>query len=232
MRVEKNPVLPVTATIAMALASTLCLTMVDVRIRYSGELFYGFMGWNLFLAWIPLGLALLCRWAAFSGRRRTSLALSALWLLFFPNAPYLLSDFVHLGHRTPVPLWWDGLMLAAFAGTGLGLGLLSLDLIRSAWQELAGRTLSWLGVLTALALSSVGVFLGRVFRFNSWDAFIHPLRIGRVLARFVEHRERLRTTSLGLAALTLALISAYAVFCGVARSRTEWAPVPPDRPMR
>lgn len=218
---ETTTALPITATLALVSASMLCLAMVGVRIHYTGESFYDFMVWNLFLAWIPLCLAAVAHRAAHAGHRLETLALSVLWLLFFPNAPYLLSDFVHLGEAHHVPLWCDGLMLTAFAGTGLALGLLSLDLVRFAWMEVAGRTLSWVGVVAAVGLSSVGIFLGRFFRFNSWDAILHPYRIGRALLRTLGRPDAVRFSTVGLTALTVSLLAAYAVFCGIARARVE-----------
>jgi len=65
----------------------------------TGTLTHGSLVWNLFLAWIPAGLALL----AYNLYRKGSclgaalvLPIAAVWLLFFPNAPYLITDIVHL----------------------------------------------------------------------------------------------------------------------------------------
>jgi uncharacterized membrane protein len=112
-------------------------------------------------------------------------------------------------------------MLASFAGTGLTVGLLSLDVVRVAWHRIGGSTISRVVVATALALSSVGVYLGRVFRFNSWDAFTRPLAIGHVLLRAWQNPAALRMTSVLLPALTVSLVATYGVFCGVALAHRE-----------
>ena len=58
---------------------------------------YGFIRWNLFLAWIPLILAYTLSWAAEHRVARRALpVLAAAWIVFLPNAPYLVTDLVHL----------------------------------------------------------------------------------------------------------------------------------------
>jgi Protein of unknown function (DUF1361) len=113
-----------------------CTVLLALRVARSGTPFYLFLCWNLFLAWIPW-------WAgqAFhaSSRRRASaawqLAWLALWLLFLPNAPYILTDLLHLTSRPPVPLWFDLALLLSYAGTGLLLGYVSLLDVHAALEE-------------------------------------------------------------------------------------------------
>ena len=169
------------AIVALLAASALCVALVEVRTYETGDPYYRFLDWNLVLAWVPLVLAI----AAFARARRRGndvvvAALLVLWLLFFPNAPYLLTDFIHLGEG-PAPLWYDALMLSAFAWTGLLLGFASLYLVQLIVRRSFGGTVAWLGVLGALVLASVGVYVGRFIRFNSWDALLHPLRVAEVL---------------------------------------------------
>src|SRR4051812_28299196 len=74
------------------------LAMLVVRFWVSGRRGYGFLPWNLFLAWLPVAFAAATvgvrtdRW----GGRLRAVLLGGLWLLFFPNAPYLLTEFKHL----------------------------------------------------------------------------------------------------------------------------------------
>ena len=81
-------------------ASLFCVALVVVRNIHTGNGNSRYLIWNLFLAWIPFLLAVFVydRWR----RRRGGallLVLGGLWLLFFPNAPYIATDFVHL-HTT------------------------------------------------------------------------------------------------------------------------------------
>jgi uncharacterized membrane protein len=168
------------AIVALLAASALCVATVELRTHETGDAYYRFLVWNLILAWVPLVLAM---GAYGRARRRVDLTVAVLlvpWLLFFPNAPYLLTDFIHLGEG-PAPLWYDALMLSAFAWTGLLLGFGSLYLVQMILRRAFGTVVAWLGVVVALSLASIGVYVGRFIRFNSWDALLHPIRVAEVV---------------------------------------------------
>jgi uncharacterized membrane protein len=160
---------------ALVLASGLCLALLAVRDLRTGDRFYDALAWNLLLAWVPFVLAL----ALYDAYRRDAApwivaGLGALWLVFLPNAPYIVTDFVHLGESAAAPLWFDGALIAAFAGTGLVLGLGSVCLLHGVVTREAGARAGWGFVLGVLALCGVGVYLGRFGRLNSWDVLIRP----------------------------------------------------------
>jgi uncharacterized membrane protein len=154
-------------------ASGTCLALLVVRVQIGGSHAYGFLAWNLLLAWTPVGFAL-C-FDRLRGRARP-LAVPAglLWLLFLPNAPYVLTDFVHLGHEPGGPLWLDATMLSAFAATALMLGFLSLLVVGGCVEAVFGRTAAILAAILTLAVASIGVALGRYPGWNSWDVITTP----------------------------------------------------------
>jgi uncharacterized membrane protein len=168
------------AFVALVAASALCVATVEIRTHETGDAYYRFLVWNLILAWVPLVFAVGAYARARRGVDVVVVVLLVPWLLFFPNAPYLLTDFIHLGEG-PAPLWYDALMLSAFAWTGLLLGFASLYLVQMILRRTFGPAAAWLGVLVALGLASVGVYVGRFIRFNSWDALLHPIRVAEVL---------------------------------------------------
>jgi len=101
-----------------------------------------------------------------------------LWLIFFPNAPYILTDLQHLVRVTSsAPLWYDVIVMVWFSWTGLLLGLVSLYLMHDIVQRTLGRWLGWAFVFLVSGLSSFGVYLGRFVRFNSWDLLDDPKEI-------------------------------------------------------
>ena len=159
-------------------ASLVCAGLVGARMVYSESSHYWFLTWNLLLAWVPLVFAGLA-YLSHSGRRAglpffTVLAAVA-WLLFFPNAPYILTDFLHLGSMgDTVPGWYDVLMLFWFAWAGLMLGVVSLHLMHEIVRQAGGRSVGWAFVVTAAALGSFGIYLGRFLRWNSWDLLRRP----------------------------------------------------------
>jgi uncharacterized membrane protein len=218
MALRNRRVLTIPALLA---ASALCVATVEYRGYHTGDSFYEFLVWNLILAWVPFVLAL----AAYASARRkmtvAAVAFSALWLIFFPNAPYLLTDFIHL-HETPeTPLWYDGLMLAAFAWTGLLLGFASLYLMQMMWRRAAGTLASWLGVVAALALGSFGVYLGRFPRFNSWDALVRPRSIAHVIATELENPFQNPRLAVSLVVLTASLLVGYLLVYSTAGTQLE-----------
>jgi uncharacterized membrane protein len=161
----------IAVVVSLGLASSGCCGLVLVRNLYTGNPNFRYLIWNLFLAWVPFVLALLLYDGQRRGMRAPGLVvLGALWLVFFPNAPYIVTDFVHLSRDPLSPLWFDGLTIASFAATGLLLGLGSLYLVQSAVR----RELGWLVVGAALVLGSIGIYLGRFVRLNSWDFFTNP----------------------------------------------------------
>jgi uncharacterized membrane protein len=132
-----------------------------------------------------------------------------------------LTDFIHLHESPTTPLWYDALMLAACAWTGLGLGFASLYVMQTIWERAAGPLVSWLGVVGALALASFGVYLGRFLRFNSWDALVHPGRIAHVIATELENPFQHPRLVAALVVLTGALSVAYLVVYSAVGTRLE-----------
>ena len=162
----------------LSAASLVCVALVGARMLYSGSVHYGFLIWNLALAWVPFVFAGLAYMMA-KGRRSTFsvfIVLAALvWLIFFPNAPYILTDFLHLGSMGDlVPGWYDVLMLFWFSWTGLILGVVSLYLMHEIVGQAAGRVAGWVFVVLAAGLGSFGIYLGRFLRWNSWDLLRRP----------------------------------------------------------
>ena len=153
-------------------ASFLAVAMVYVRLEYSGQWRYIFLVWNLFLAWLPFVFAVLAY--RFARHYWLVLPFGFLWLLFLPNAPYMITDLLHLQPLPQVPLWYDVIMIFTFALTGLLLGFLSLYLMQTLVVRRFGPTVGWLFVFATLGLSGLGVYIGRFLRWNSWDLFTDP----------------------------------------------------------
>ena len=162
---------------ALAFATAVCLVQLAVRAVYARSTGYSGLVWNLFLAWLPMLGALLAYNLGRRGRWRDWLLVLpclVFWLLFFPNAPYILTDILHLQPRGNVPLWYDLILLISFAWTGAFLGLISLYLMQSLVRRSAGVWVGWMFALGVLALSGFGVYLGRFPRWSSWDVLANP----------------------------------------------------------
>jgi uncharacterized membrane protein len=204
---------------ALAGLSGLVAGLVAFRVAYSHSFEDVPYLWNLFLAWIPFGLALLLYDRHRHGARLVQLlTLGLLWLLFFPNAPYIVTDFRYLTDMTGKAFWFEGLLIGTAAATGLLLGFMSLYLIQAIVRRVAGARYAWLFVFGALVLSSVGVYLGRVLRWNSWDVFVRPGtllgELARVLVDPFAHPRPIAITIL----FTSFLLASYAIFYSLART--------------
>ena len=164
----------------IVLSSLLAVSIFTGRVVLSrNPVVYNNLVWNLFLAWMPYLFSLLAAWLhQRSPHRWWLLVLPGLaWVIFFPNAPYLVTDFLHLQERPYVPLWYDILLLVTFAWTGCFLAIASLRIMQGIVKSFTGRLLSWAFVMLAIGLSGLGVYLGRFSRWNSWDMLIQPKEI-------------------------------------------------------
>jgi uncharacterized membrane protein len=211
----------------LAALSVLVTVMVSIRMSTTGSPGYANLVWNLFLAWIPLGLAL----AVYDGARRGMrapwlLGLGTLWLLFLPNAPYLVTDLKYLSEFHAAPKWFDVIMAGTAAFTGVALGSISLVLVHSVARSRFGAFRAWLGVWAVLGLSSVGVFLGRVQRFNSWDVFTDPVPILEDLAQGLSSPHEYPKLVAATVIFSGFLLAAYVVVYALARASGALADEP------
>ncbi|WP_159887255.1 DUF1361 domain-containing protein [Paenibacillus puerhi] len=175
-------------------AGLVILTLVSV-IAYSvlahqnSKTYYDFLLWNLFLAWIPYilssaALLLYNRLYRFPVILLTLLA--AVWILFLPNAPYIITDLIHLtilkdnysaeGWYTFF-YWFDFLIILLIAWNGLLLGFVSMYHWHFILRERLGSLLSWFFVAAVSLLSAYGILLGREYRLNSWDVLADPEKL-------------------------------------------------------
>jgi uncharacterized membrane protein len=200
-------------------ASLVSATMVLLRIYYTGQTHFTFMWWNLFLAWLPLLFALL---AVRLWRQPFLLLIPAFfWLLFLPNAPYMVTDLMHLNWRADAPLWFDVIMLFSFAITGILLGFTSLALMHGLIRRLAGALAGWLFVGISLGLTSFGVYIGRFLRWNSWDVIANPTGVILDVLRIMRYPQDNLRTFVVWSLLTAVLVFTYVILVSLPRAAVE-----------
>jgi uncharacterized membrane protein len=141
---------------------------------------------NIGLAWIPLA-CLLVLWVITGGKpQRHPLAMIvilAVWLLFLPNAFYLMTELHHLAGPLEVPLWYDILAVFCVGTTGLLVALQSVFMVTVLLGGYFSRFVRRAMVVACLFLSSFGMYIGRFLRANSWDAFIQPIQLMKNISR-------------------------------------------------
>lgn len=171
--------------------SAVCFGFVVFRHTLTGELRFLFLLWNLFLAWLPYLVSTAAAWTESFGLNKPmkALLLAAFgipWLLLFPNAPYLTTDFIHLVANKPLYIsdgdisflfWYDLVLFFLFSWCGLFLGYLSAFQFHRIVAKMAGEAAGWLFIMIVALLGGYGIFLGRVVRLNSWDVVFNPFRL-------------------------------------------------------
>ncbi len=175
-------------TVLLFVFSTLCLALSLYRIFISDTPTFLFLNWNLFLAFIPWALSsMLIVYPKLQVKKLAVISLLGTWLLFFPNAPYILTDLFHLNHSASMPMWFDLLLILSFAWVGLMFGFMSLwdieKILATYWHSsrlkrvLNARIAIPLVSMILLLLGSFGIYLGRYLRWNSWDIIQEPFAI-------------------------------------------------------
>jgi len=162
-------------TIFLGVSCILCFFFSIYRYSYTDTKMFLFLNWNLFLAFIPWALSsLVMLKPEIQNKKRTIVLLLFFWLLFFPNAPYILTDLFHLNANSSMPIWFDLILILSFAWVGLVFGMLSLWDIEKLMMKRMSST--WTSILSTafLFLSSFGIYLGRYLRWNSWDIVHNP----------------------------------------------------------
>jgi len=173
---------------SLMLASSLAVLMILFRIVYTDSIKFLFLVWNLFLAWIPFLLSIyILKISHSKNRHMPKNIIGILWILFFPNTFYLITDYIHINNYSYVQLqnsvyyfhydflmWFDFVLISLFAFLGYFLGVLSLYNIHKLFLPKWSRGLSWFFLLLIAFITGFGVYLGRFLRFNSWDVIINP----------------------------------------------------------
>lgn len=179
----------------LGISSIFCLALLIFRTSVSDTFMYLFLVWNLFLAFLPWAMSTFLH--VHPTLRKSGIAQIALigsWLVFFPNAPYILTDLFHLKNSISMPQWFDLVLVLSFAWVGLLYGLFSLWDIELLLNPRIGQRWAAFCASGFLFLSAFGIYLGRFLRWNSWDILHHPFGLFRDIAdRFLHPAEHPRT---------------------------------------
>ena len=178
-----------------------------VRVE-TGRYLYTFLGWNLFLAWLPVLFSFLMDVAADQKTWRRSwkavfiLGTGVLWLLFYPNAAYLITDLIHpvaqyrkppdISMKNDMMFWVHILSFFLAAVIGILLSYFSLYTVHRLVQRSYGKVTGWIFAICIMLLSSFGIYVGRFIRWNSWDMITHPLYLVREIIAMLTSAEELR----------------------------------------
>lgn len=170
--------------------------------------------WNTFLAVIPLLLSVwLFRWPGNlkPGWPRSPLwwVLLAVFVVFLPNAPYILTDVIHYfrlardGFPSSVLLFTATPQFFLFLNAGWQCYAMAL---LNAGYYLEQKQLRFLILpmeLSAHLLSAIGIYLGRFLRLNSWHVVTEPHEVSENLAQTLSQHRPLLAIAITFVVLTI-----------------------------
>jgi uncharacterized membrane protein len=184
----KKPVVTHDLARLLIASAAFSIVLVGARVWRSHSGLYLSLIWNLFLAYIPFFISsCMVRKAGWFRHPLIFAAGLCLWLLFFPNAPYIITDLFHLQPKPRVPLWYDLLLIFSFAWNGLIAGYLSVMQCEQLIRQRVGRFAALCFEGASMCLGAYGVFLGRFLRWNSWDMLTNPFSLTTEMLRMVVH---------------------------------------------
>lgn len=182
------------------------LLMILFRMIYSQHFYGTYLIWNLFLAWIPFALSVLLRQHGIK-KRWVLYGVLVTWLLFLPNAPYIITDLVHLRPRYPVPYWYDLVLLFWSAWNGLLMGFISLMNVEHTLARHCKPTAVKAIINCCVILCAFGVYAGRFLRWNSWDVVAQPMDLASDIKwMLLKPLDNLRTVAVTLMFAALLMI--------------------------
>jgi uncharacterized membrane protein len=162
----------------------LLFVLLAIRMLWHGSLRFAFLIWNVFLAILPLVFA---HCVTHCRRVGWKMVYAALWLLFFPNCAYLITDIAHLHVRDDAAFWLDLVLLFGGGLYGIVLGLHSLRIMEGWYGRVLPSRLTPIATIFILLLSGYGIYLGRVERWNSWDIVVNTGDLLSAIAYEMRH---------------------------------------------
>jgi uncharacterized membrane protein len=162
--------------LALGYASLVSIGLFGYGALTNHSLEFSYLLWNLFLAWLPLVLAV---WLARTLRTQLwsswkALAISLAWLVFLPNSFYMISDYIHLQDVASTDILYDAVLFTSFIYAGVLLGFSSLYIIHLELKRRFTPRLTRGTIALTLLLCSFAIYIGRDLRWNSWDILTNP----------------------------------------------------------
>jgi uncharacterized membrane protein len=162
----------------LLIASAFSLSLLAIRIIKTGHLSYGFLAWNLFLAFVPYFISQwLSRHPQILTSRMKLVSVVFTWILFMPNSFYILTDLFHLNSMSKGNSWYDLTLILSFAWNGILFGILSIYKMEILLKKAKGKFVAAFIMCVVMWLNAFGVYIGRFLRFNSWDIFANPFSL-------------------------------------------------------
>lgn len=177
----------------------ICLVMLFKSLDF----LYAVLAWNVLLAVLPLFFISEAVVTVRARKIGLSIFWIFLWLFFFPNSMYVVTDFIHIagenfrwmadaGQYAPdagmvyshdILIWTKLLVIAMGFFYAILVGLESVYMFEKIVREKYSKTIGYVSIVSVGLLTGIGVYIGRFLRFNSWDIVFNPLDVLRQTAQ-------------------------------------------------
>lgn len=208
----------------------ICFVMLFTNVNF----LYAMLSWNVLLATLPLFFVIKAEMAEEQGKNGWPVFWKILWLFFFPNSVYMITDFIHISDDkfmwlTEVELYsptsviysneimiWAKLLVIGFGFLfALLVGLESLYIFEKNIRKKSSTIVCYLVILVVALLSGIGVYIGRFLRFNSWDILFNPIQLLKEVAGIDGFEVQF------ILIFTIFIIGSYAIFRVFKSTRTS-----------
>lgn len=155
-----------------------CLILLIVRVKLTHSIYLFFLVWNLFLAFVPYFFISYLKTAiSFQKSKIKTLLLLLAWLLFLPNSFYILTDLIHLSQSNNHLVWFDLVVFSSYALIGFVIGIISLLEFENILINYTSSLIINILMPFICFLCGIGIYLGRILRYNSWDILSNPTEL-------------------------------------------------------
>jgi len=180
-------------TIKLMVITIIASFFVLCRVIYQDSIRYVFLIWNIFLIWLPFYFSLIYTNYSFKAKYSPYI-IGILWLIFYPNGPYIITDFIHLSSynfygnkvfgfpfNSSLSIWYDFFLISIFVIIGLVLSFISLSIMHKDIEKKYNYLLGWIFIIIICIVSSFAIYLGRFTRVNSWEFVTNPLYLFNII---------------------------------------------------
>lgn len=153
-----------------------CFGLLLLRAKITQSVYLFFLIWNLMLAILPYLISTYLSMDSSRNNKWTNALLTFIWLAFLPNTFYIITDLVHIVKSKGNLFYLDLIIISSFAVTGFLLGLLSIiEMEKTIIKFNFSSKIIRHGLFIICLLNGLGIYIGRVLRFNSWDILSNPI---------------------------------------------------------
>jgi len=171
------------------------IAILGIRNLITGDGHLNFLLSNLFIGSFPALLVAFLADRYYEKLNNFSfLAASALWVLFYPNAPYMISDLIH-NVTLPDLIFeelriFDTIIIFSIAMLSVFYGFLSLKIMFVLFKRKYGAAFAHSAIFITVALSCLGFYMGRELisaiklgngYLYSWEIFLEPVQIIKIV---------------------------------------------------